>query len=182
MLITLKDNVKIDVIVVTESGIRSSMMKPAEKKEVVVSMKGVPPNTRDSLVLDYLSKFGKIVTTKVVHGVFLDAMKYPRIVEAEGWPKNVNLKGVSDYILGLWEKNGYTPPSGELAIDEEDATVEQVFEAFSPVKVTSMDEGKYAGVTIRQFPRGVDHGEVIEFLCNSGLPGEKTPLFLQMVL
>ena len=101
-----------------------------------------------------------------------DAMKYPRIVEAEGWPKNVNLKGVSDYILGLWEKIGYTPPSGELAIDEEDATVEQVVEAFSPVKVTSMDEGKYAGVTIRQFPRDVDHGEVMKFLCNSGLPGE----------
>ena len=76
ILITLKDNVRIedycryDVLIVTESGIRSSMMKPAGKKEVVVTIKGVHPNTRDSFVLDYLSKFGNIVTTKVVHGEF----------------------------------------------------------------------------------------------------------------
>ena len=78
ILITLKDNVNIenfcryDVFQVTESGIRSSLVKPAFKREVVVTMKGIHPNTRDNMALDYLSKFGKIVTTKVVHGVFTD--------------------------------------------------------------------------------------------------------------
>ena len=55
----MKDNVKIeDVIVVTKSGIRFSMMKPAGRKEVVVvTIKGIHPNNRDNVVLDYLSKF-----------------------------------------------------------------------------------------------------------------------------
>ena len=48
------------------------MIKPAGKKEVVVTMKGIHPNTLDNTVLDYLAKFGKVVTTKVVHGVFTD--------------------------------------------------------------------------------------------------------------
>ena len=73
---TLKENVKIenfcryDVIAVTESGIRATMVKPALKKEVVINIKGLHPNTRDSTVLEYLSKFGKIVTTKVVHRIY----------------------------------------------------------------------------------------------------------------
>ena len=73
ILITLKNDVKVetfcryDVFEITESGIRSIMVKPAGKKEVVVTMRGIHPNTRDSLVLEYLSKFGKIVTTKTVH-------------------------------------------------------------------------------------------------------------------
>ena len=33
-------------------------------------MKGIHPNTRDSVVLDYLGKFVKIVSTKAVHCVF----------------------------------------------------------------------------------------------------------------
>ena len=76
ILITLKDGVKAesfcryDVFVVTENGIRSIMVKPAGKKEVVVTLKGIHPNTRDRMVLDYLSKFGKIVSTKAVHGIF----------------------------------------------------------------------------------------------------------------
>ena len=72
IFITLKDSVQIDsfcrydVLAITNSGIRSVMIKPAGKKEVVITMKGIHPN----LVLDYLSRFGKIVSTKVVHGVF----------------------------------------------------------------------------------------------------------------
>ena len=63
ILITLKDGVNIDnfcrydVLQVTESGIRSSLVKPAGKREVVVTVKGIHPNTRDSVVLDYLGKF-----------------------------------------------------------------------------------------------------------------------------
>ena len=72
IFITLKDSVQIDsfcrydVLAITHSGIRSIMIKPAGKKEVVITMKGIHPN----VVLDYLSRFGKIVSTKVVHGVF----------------------------------------------------------------------------------------------------------------
>ena len=78
ILITLKDDIKIenfcryDVFQVTKSGIRSSLVKPAGKREVVVSMKGIHPNSRDNVVLDYLAKFGRIVTTKVVHGMLND--------------------------------------------------------------------------------------------------------------
>ena len=78
ILITLKKNVRVedfcryDVFQVSESGIRSTLIKPAGKREVVVTMKGIHPNTMDNTVLDYLAKFGKVVTTKVVHGVFTD--------------------------------------------------------------------------------------------------------------
>ena len=76
IFITLKENIQIeqfcryDVLIVTESGIRTTMIKPALKKEDVITIKGIHPNTRDSTVLDYLSKFGKVVTTKVVHGTY----------------------------------------------------------------------------------------------------------------
>ena len=78
ILITLKDNVQAemfcrhDIFEVTESGIRSTLVKPAGKREVVVSLKGIHPNTMDNVVIDYLSKFGRVVTTKVIHGVYLD--------------------------------------------------------------------------------------------------------------
>ena len=78
ILITLMENVQTesfcrhDIFEVTESGIRSTLVKPAGKREVVVNVKGIHPNTLDSTVLDYLCKFGRVVTTKVVHGVFSD--------------------------------------------------------------------------------------------------------------
>ena len=46
-------------------------------------------------------------------------------------------------------------------------------EPFTPVKIPSCDAEKYAGVSIRQFPRGADQGEIIELLCTNGLPEEK---------
>ena len=76
ILVTLKDGIPIDrfcrfdVLDVTSSGIRSVMVKPAGKREVIVKIKGIHPNTRDDGVIDYLSKFAKIITKKVVHGVF----------------------------------------------------------------------------------------------------------------
>ena len=78
LLITLKKEVPIemfcrhDVIEVTESGIRAVHVKPAGKREVVVTMKGIHPNTRDDGVVDYLSKYGRLVTSKVIYGVFGD--------------------------------------------------------------------------------------------------------------
>ena len=59
-----------EVFEVTESGIRAVHVKPAGKREVVVTTKGIHPNTRDDVVIDYLGKFGNVFTSKVVHSVF----------------------------------------------------------------------------------------------------------------
>ena len=73
ILITLKQNVDInrfcryDVFDVTASGIRSVNVKPAGRRDVVVNVKGLHPNTRDDGVIDYLGRFGKIITNKVVY-------------------------------------------------------------------------------------------------------------------
>ena len=78
ILITLKDGLPLgpfcryDVFEVTSSGIRAVNVKPAGKSEVVVTVRGLHPNTRDEGVIDYLGKFGRVVTTKVVHCVFGD--------------------------------------------------------------------------------------------------------------
>ena len=53
-----------DVFQVTQSGIRAVHVKPSGKRDVVVTMKGIHPNTRDDGVMDYLAKYGKIITTK----------------------------------------------------------------------------------------------------------------------
>ena len=65
ILITLKEGVPIesfcryDVFVVTESGVRAVNVKPAGRRDVVVTVKGLHPNTRDQAVMEYLGKFGK---------------------------------------------------------------------------------------------------------------------------
>ena len=76
--ITLKDNVDIsnfyryDVVDVTSTGIRSVIVKSAGKREVVVTIKGIHPSTLDDIVFDYLENFGRIVTRRVVYGIFSD--------------------------------------------------------------------------------------------------------------
>ena len=78
ILITLKPEVAIanfcrhDVFEVTASGIRAVHIKPAGKRDAVVTIKGLHPNTRDDGVLVYLNKFAKSVTNKVVHGVYAE--------------------------------------------------------------------------------------------------------------
>ena len=70
IFITLKKEVEMsrfcrhDVLDVTESGIRSVMVKPAGKREVVVTIKGIHPNTREEVVLDYIGKFGGSAATR----------------------------------------------------------------------------------------------------------------------
>ena len=56
-----------DVFMVTESGIRATNVKPVGKREVVINMKGIHPNTRDDGVINYLEKYGKVGTNKVVY-------------------------------------------------------------------------------------------------------------------
>ena len=76
--ITLKRELKIgkyckyDVIDVTISGGRAVLVKPAGKREAVVTLKGIQPNTRDDAFLDFLKQFGHVVTNKVIHGVFTE--------------------------------------------------------------------------------------------------------------
>ena len=76
ILITLKKELPIetfcrhDVFDVTSTGIRAINIKPAGKREVVVQVKNIHPNTMDDGVVDYLNKFGRVVTKKVIYGVF----------------------------------------------------------------------------------------------------------------
>ena len=78
ILITLKDSINIeqfcryDVIQVTSSGIRSVLVKPAGKRDALITIRGIHPNTKDSTVLKYLAKFGKIPQPRVVYGRFND--------------------------------------------------------------------------------------------------------------
>ena len=73
IFITLRSDVSVDcflfneVMQVSQSGIRMVNVKPAGKREVVVTLRGLHPNTKDQGVIDYLAKFGKIVTSKVIH-------------------------------------------------------------------------------------------------------------------
>ena len=55
---------------VSQSSIRAVHIKPASKRDVIVTVKGLHPNTRDDGVVDYLNKFGKVLTTKVVYPVY----------------------------------------------------------------------------------------------------------------
>ena len=44
---------------------------------------------------------------------------------------------------------------------------------FTPVKAATIDEQKFAGVVVTRFPKGMDHGQIMEFLCRCSLPEEK---------
>ena len=74
--ITLKETIdpskfyRFDVIEVSTSGIRATQVRQAGKRDVTVTIKGIHPNTRDDVVLEYLEKFGNLVTRRVVYGVF----------------------------------------------------------------------------------------------------------------
>ena len=78
ILVTLKREVDVyrfcrhDVYEVSSTGIRAIHFKPGGKREVVVTLKNLHPNTRDDTVLYYLKKFAKNVANKVVHGVYAD--------------------------------------------------------------------------------------------------------------
>ena len=78
ILITLKKDVAIgnfcnyDVIEVTQSGVRAIIAKPVNKREVVINIRNIHPNTKDEMVIDYLNNFGKVTTSKVVYGIYGD--------------------------------------------------------------------------------------------------------------
>ena len=78
IFITLKKGVEIarycrhEVLDVTASGTRAVHVKPAGRREVVVSIKGIHPNTREEVVLEYLGKFGKVMSSKVIYSLYTE--------------------------------------------------------------------------------------------------------------
>ena len=232
LYITLKDHedlnkyCRYDVLEITASGIRSVMVKPACKRDVVLTFKGIHPNTRDSDVFEYLEKYGSLVTKRVIYGVFADGplkgikngdrsykleirpktnigsyhlidghrvqLRYPgqqqtcgrcfqvssgcigkgvaRRCEAAGGAK----KDFKVYIAELWSKIGYNPNievNGSDSEDDLDSEVnKQIGGTFTPIKSAESLPYAFAGVTIRQIPSDIDHGEVMEFLFEAGLP------------
>ena len=212
---------------ITASGIRSTMVKPAGKRAVVVSSRGLHPNARDTAVMSYLSRFGKMVTNKVVHVVYgtgplkglkngnrsykmeikpgenigsyhvIDGQKVsvrypgqqqtcgrchnvPNLCKGGGIARECDAKGgirveFTDYIKELWTRIGYSPNEDQLnpTLNDVQEETEHVGEAFTPVKVPVGDGDNYAGVVITRFPKGMDHGEIMEFLCRSSLPESK---------
>ena len=216
-----------EALEVTSSGIWSSRVKPAGKREVVVTLRGVHPNTRDTVVISYLSRFGRMVTTKVVHEVYgagpLKGLKNGNrsykmeikpgnnigsfhIIEGQkvsvrysgqlqtcgrchnvpsqcmgnGFAKDCEAKGgirveFTDYIKDLWKRIGYSPKNDELdnhLIENAEEAI-KVGEAFTPVKFPAKSGEKYGGVVITQFPKGMDNGKILEFLCRCSLPENK---------
>ena len=75
---TLKNNTPMDnfichdVIEVNNTGLKVIHIKSAGKREVVLTLKGLNPNTKDQGVMDYLSKFGKISSNRVIHNTYND--------------------------------------------------------------------------------------------------------------
>ena len=70
--IWLKNNVDISKFCSDESfkvadGIKTGFIKPMDKSEVAVLIKGLNLNTPDTLVLDYLAKHGKVANDKVIY-------------------------------------------------------------------------------------------------------------------
>ena len=233
IFITLKDCIEIsrfcrhDVVQVTETGIRAIMVKAAGKREVVVTARGVHPNTKDEAVVDYLGKFGKVTTSMVVYGQYKEgplqgfrngdrsykveinpgtnlgsyhaidghkvSMRYPgqqqTCARCHKTPQHCRGRGVArrceaegglkveftDYILDLWSKIGYSPTN--TIVSDLDPEVTKVTEhegcSFTPVKTVQVDEEKFTGVSIRQIPKGTDHGDIMDLLGGCGLPEEK---------
>ena len=167
--ITLRKEVDIskyfryDVFQVTNSGTRAVLVKPVGKRDIVVTIKGIHPSTKDDTVIDYLRKFGHVTTTKVIYGLYLDGplkglrngdrcykmevksndvlgsyhvldghkvyVRFPGMVQTcarclqsahlckgNGMAKKCEAEGglkanFPEYILKLWEKVSYSPPS-----------------------------------------------------------------------
>ena len=67
------------------------------------------------------------------------------------------------------EHKNHLPP---LNIIEEPVGIQEGG-IFTPVKYPEENVEKYAGVRVKQFPKDMDDGNIIEFLCRLGLPEAK---------
>ena len=72
-------------------------------------------------------------------------------------------------------KIGYSPNSADLnaSLNAEEDEIEQVGGVFTPAKAPVRDGQTYVGVLVSRFPKGIDHGQIMEFLCRCSLPEEK---------
>ena len=77
VLVTLHPSVDINRFLhrnesyIVKEGVRTTTIRPDGKKDKVIRISGLHPNTKDQAVLRYLAAHGKIVTTeKVIHHVF----------------------------------------------------------------------------------------------------------------
>ena len=52
------------------NNVKTGFIRPAGKKEVTVTISGLDFNTPDTFVMEYLSKFGKVITTSVIYGKY----------------------------------------------------------------------------------------------------------------
>ena len=67
-----KDQVNLDKFCKDEcfrvtSGVKTGIIKPMERKSVPVTIRGLNFNTPDSLVMEYINKFGIVVNNKVIY-------------------------------------------------------------------------------------------------------------------
>ena len=74
ILFWLKEGLNIDRFCKDEvfkvsNGIRTGFIRPMDRREVTVTIKGLNFNTPDSLVIEYLNKHGKVTNPKVIYDV-----------------------------------------------------------------------------------------------------------------
>ena len=62
---------KEESIKITE-GVRTGFIKPAGKTDITVTIKDLDFNTPDSFVIEYLNKFGTVVSQDVIYGKYAD--------------------------------------------------------------------------------------------------------------
>ena len=77
VLITLHPSVDINKFLyknesyVVKDGVRTTSIRPAGKKDLLITVSGLHPNTRDQAVVRYLEAHGKVNRTeKIIHHVF----------------------------------------------------------------------------------------------------------------
>ena len=61
-----------DEIFEVSEGIKTSFIRPAGRKDVTVSIKGIKFNTPDGLIIEYLNKHGEVVSNEVIYEKFKD--------------------------------------------------------------------------------------------------------------
>ena len=82
----------------------------------------------------------------------------------------------SDFIIKLWQDIGYVPGEIEMAaVYDEHAVYDAVTHTasekvvFTPEKQVSEPE-KFSGVCVKNFPKDMDNGKIMEFLIKAGMP------------
>ena len=231
--VTLNKNVEIERfsnkdLFEVKTGMRISHIRKSGQREVMVTVKGLHPNTPDETVFEYLRCLGKIEKKKVImdtykvgplagfqngdrkysielrtdviigpvhvidgHKVMISfsgqrrfcfrCLKTDRECAGKGIARECEASGgekvfLSDYLLGFWQKIGFSSDKPNIPIDmdeTESANIEiQVGENFTPKAHARGTGAGWGGVTVKWFPKRADHGDIKGFLIEHGLPEE----------